>query len=129
MVMQMETVECGAACLTMVLAYYGKWLSLEEVRLACNVSRDGSSAKDIIHAARNYGLEAHGYSAPYEMLDGWMQQVMQFNPMFHYVTVQRFQEGESLSQRPGNRTRGSADRRIHQDIYRCGAHLQAHGNV
>ena len=46
--MQMESVECGAASLTMILAHYGKWLPLEEVRAACGVSRNGSSAKDIV---------------------------------------------------------------------------------
>lgn len=92
MVMQMETVECGAACLTMILAYFGKWLPLEEVRLACNVSRDGSSAKDIVHAARNYGLNAHGYSAPYEMLDGLQPAIIHWN-FKHFVLFRGFKKG------------------------------------
>ncbi len=60
-VMQMEALECGAASLTMILAYYKKWISLEQVRFDCGVSRDGSNAKNIVKAARNYGLTTRAY--------------------------------------------------------------------
>ena len=60
-VMQMEALECGAACLAMVMAFYEKWIPLEQVRRDCGVSRDGSNARNVLIAARRYGFEADGY--------------------------------------------------------------------
>ena len=59
--MQLEAVECGAACLTMIAAYYGKWIPLEKVRKDCGVSRDGLKALNIVKVARYYGFDAHGF--------------------------------------------------------------------
>lgn len=67
-ILQMEALECGAACLAMVLAYYKKWIPLEQVRQDCGVSRDGSKAKNIVRAAMRYGLTAKAYRLEPEAL-------------------------------------------------------------
>ena len=61
-ILQMETAECGPACLAMVLAAHGRWETLDAVRDSCGVSRDGTSAADIVEAARRRGMEADAYS-------------------------------------------------------------------
>ena len=60
-VMQLEALECGAASLTMIMHYYQKWIPLEQARVDCGVSRDGSSAKAIIQAAQSYGMVAKAW--------------------------------------------------------------------
>ena len=67
-VMAMESLECGAAALAMICAYYGKWIPLEQVRVDCGVSRDGASIENIAKAARNYGLEVEGYQRSIDIL-------------------------------------------------------------
>ncbi len=60
-VYQMEATECGAASLGMVFAYYGKYLSPEQLRIETGVSRDGCNARNIVQAAKKYGFECHAY--------------------------------------------------------------------
>ena len=67
-VMQLEALECGAASLCMVMAYYDRWIPLEQVRADCGVSRDGSNARNILKAARSYGMVAEGYRYELEAL-------------------------------------------------------------
>ncbi len=60
--LQMSVVECGAACLAMILSYYGHKISISEICDHCNIGRDGLSARDIAQAARNYGLRVRAIS-------------------------------------------------------------------
>ena len=86
--MQMEALECGAASLAMVLAYYGKWLPLERVRADCGVSRDGSNARNVLKAARSYGMTAKGYRYEPELLraEGTFPCIIHWN-FDHFVVL------------------------------------------
>ncbi len=100
MVMQMEAVECGAASLTMILAYYGKWLPLERVREACGVSRDGSSMFSIKRAAENYGLKAAAYKVDAEELEGMQPAIIHWN-FEHFVVFRGMKKGRACLNDPG----------------------------
>ena len=101
-IMQMEALECGAACLDMILAYYGKWIALEQVRKDCGVSRDGSNARNILRAARNYGMTAKGYRYEIEDLkeNGKFPCIIHWN-FNHFVVLDGFRGNKAVINDPG----------------------------
>lgn len=104
-VMQLEALECGAASLAMVLAYYGKWIPLEQVRVDCGVSRDGSNARNILRAARSYGLVAKGYRYEPESLrkEGRFPCIIHWN-FNHFVVLDGFRGNKAVLNDPAKGT-------------------------
>ncbi|MBP5262323.1 MAG: NHLP family bacteriocin export ABC transporter peptidase/permease/ATPase subunit [Clostridiales bacterium] len=90
-IMQLEALECGAASLAMILAYYGTWIPLEQVRSDCGVSRDGSNAKNIYLAAQNYGfsVKAYKYSPEDLKTSGQFPCIIHWN-FNHFVVLNGF---------------------------------------
>ncbi len=98
--MQMEMVECGAACLGIVLEYFGRWLPLEELREACHVSRDGCTAADIRRAAERYGLEARGWRKGVHQLAQMPMPLILFWSFNHFVVLEGVRRGRFLINDP-----------------------------
>lgn len=94
-VMQLEALECGAACLTMILAYYNKWIPLEQVRKDCGVSRDGSKASNVLKAARSYGMTTSGYKCEPDYLrrEGTFPCIIHWN-FNHFIVLKGFRGGK-----------------------------------
>ena len=103
-VMQMENLECGAACLAMIMAFHGKWVSLEKVRTDCGVSRDGSNAQNLLRAARAYGMKASGYRLEVENVKQIEYPVIIHWNFNHFVVLNGFKKKHAVLNDPARGT-------------------------
>ena len=93
-ILQIEAIECGAASLGMVLASFGKWVPLTELRTTCQISRDGTSLAQVMIAGEGYGLKAAGYRGTAEDLEGMQMPAIIWWQHNHYVVLEGSENGK-----------------------------------
>jgi ABC-type bacteriocin/lantibiotic exporter with double-glycine peptidase domain len=88
--LQMSQVECGAACLAMILSYHGRATRVAECRDVCGAGRDGLTAHSIAEAARGYGLHVKGYSIEPAMCRALTVPAILHWGFNHFVVLERW---------------------------------------
>ncbi len=134
LLLQMHATECGAACLGSILAWFGLWIPLTELRSRCEISRDGSSAAGILRAARYYGLECTGRSVSIDALKEMSLPLVLFWEFNHFVILEGFSRDRFFLNDPSTGRRILSDEEFSRSFtgvaleFRTGPKFQPGGN-
>ena len=100
--LQHEEAECGAACIGSLLAHFGRWVPIDELRKACGISRDGSTVLDIVRAAREYGLQADAWRKDVDDLMKMRFPLILFWEFNHFLILEGVESGKYYLNDPAN---------------------------
>ncbi|HXF60298.1 MAG TPA: peptidase domain-containing ABC transporter [Caldilineaceae bacterium] len=89
-ILQMTPNECGAACLAMVLSYYGRETTLNECRRLLHSGRGGLTARAIAQAARDLGLRVRAFSLEPAGLAGVQAPAIVHWSFDHFMVLERW---------------------------------------
>ena len=85
--MQLSETDCGAACMAMILRYYGKHVSINRLRDVVNVSRDGATLYSVAEGAERLGFHTRGVRAGYDALLKANLPAIAHWEGFHYIVL------------------------------------------
>lgn len=94
MVLQRKPWECGAACVCMLLDYYGKCISLAQACFECNATDGGQSAGDLMRAVKRLGLTCHGYKISVNELRKFKAPLIIYCYANHFMILDRIQDDD-----------------------------------
>ncbi len=104
--LQNDAAECGAISLGIVLAFFGRWVPIEDLRAVCDVTRDGCDGVDLLRAARHFGLEPQGWRREPHQLHAMPMPLILFWDFGHFLVLEGYARGRYYINDPngGRRT-------------------------
>jgi len=105
-IIQMEAIECGAVCLGIILAYYKKFVSMEELRDTCGISREGCSVLNIIQGAQKFQIHAEALKTEIHDLHSMQFPMIIFWKFNHFIVLEGVKKNKFFINDPacGHRT-------------------------
>ncbi len=86
---QLESTDCGAACLCMILSYHGKQVALNQIKQLFKITRIGVSVEDIVQVSEKVGLKATALKLTLTQLEEIPLPVILFWKQDHFIVLEK----------------------------------------